>query len=82
MVKHEAIQQWLLHGTGIQLQQSTTIWHNTLISSIKLIPICKTTNITSVLHLEASLDSLKFAIEPLLDAKHRIIYGLRTSTAF
>ena len=57
MANHPTIKERFLHGTSVQLQQRTTIWHNSLAPGFPLLPNVKAAVITGVI-LEACFDSL------------------------
>jgi hypothetical protein len=69
MAIYEALKKRVLHGTSIQLQQGSTIWHNPL-HSIILLPTIEATNLTC--YNQGNLDTLEFTIESLLHAEFLI----------
>jgi hypothetical protein len=81
MANHPAIKQRFLHGTGVQLQQRTSIRHDSFTTNLPLLPTLKATIITSHLQYQAGLDTIKLAIKSLLDAKLDIIHGCRANPA-
>jgi hypothetical protein len=82
MANNPILQQWFPHGTGVQLRQRTTIWHNTVFTNFTLLPTLKATVITSDLHQQAYSHTIELAIKPLLHAKLNIVHGRRANPAF
>jgi hypothetical protein len=79
MASHQAIKQWFLHGTGVQLQQCKTIWHNPITPNFPLLPTLQATILACHLHHEACPDTIELTIKPLLDAKLDIVDGSRAN---
>jgi len=81
LVNKEAV-EWFLHGTSIQLQQCSTLWHDPIPSKLPLLPSLTATIIASHLQLEASVDTLELSIEPVLYAELSLIDVLGSNPAF
>jgi hypothetical protein len=77
MANHQTITQWFLHGTGVQLQQGTTVWHDAITTYLLPLPIAKATIIISHLQHQAGFDTIELTIKPLLHAKHDLINSCR-----
>jgi hypothetical protein len=82
MASHKVSKQWILHGTCVQLQQSTTIQHNPLSTKFDLLSILKAAITPNHLQLETCPHSFEFPIKPLLYAKLCIIDSTGTNTTF
>lgn len=74
---YEAIEQWLLHGTGIQLPQRTTIRLDPITKDCPVLLLCQTSIIT---RLQVYLDSVELPIESFLHAKHKLVDIHRTNS--
>lgn len=81
MANHQAVKQWFLHGASLQLQQRTTVRHNSLTTSLIFLSTPKAALVTSRLELEAGLDTLELSIESLLHAELHIGHCYRASPA-
>jgi len=81
LVNQEAV-EWLLHGTSVQLQQCSTIWHDPIASSIPFLPSFEATIVTGRLQLQANFDTLELSIEPVLHAELSLIDVVGTNPAF
>jgi len=77
MACHQIIEQWLLHGAGLQLQQSTTVRYNSTIKTITILPILETTIISCQL-LQSGPNTIELPIKSLLYAKLHILHLVRT----
>jgi hypothetical protein len=70
---NETIEQWLLYGARVQLQQGTALWYNAVSSNHKLLPALEATIVSDNVQFESRPHTFELPIKSLLHAEHLVL---------